>query len=155
MKIRQDDNSAELTESTLPMINVVFLLLIFFMIAGSLQKTIPFNITPLQAQADTAQQQAPLIIHVAADGRIMVGEKEVTSKTLRRTILEQLSTNVSSASSSPPNSMSWSPDKASETQPSRPITIRSDQSTNTTAVVKILSLLKEMNIKQVALATVR
>ncbi|WP_085902040.1 ExbD/TolR family protein [Kiloniella majae] len=141
MKIRQDDSSSELTESTLPMINVVFLLLIFFMIAGSLQKTLPYNITPLQAQVDAAQQQTPLVIHVAADGRIMIEEQEVTLKLFERSIHEHLRTPRSETSS--------------DVLSNHPITIRSDQSTNTTTVVKILSLLKEMKIKQVALATVR
>ncbi len=141
MKIRQDDSSSELTESTLPMINVVFLLLIFFMIAGSLQKTLPFDITPLQAQADATQQQAPLIVHVAADGRIMIEEQEVTLKLFETKIQEHLRADQTEENS---NLLS-----------KHSITIRSDQSTNTTIVVKILSILKKLKIKQVALATVR
>ncbi|KKJ76683.1 hypothetical protein WH95_11080 [Kiloniella litopenaei] len=142
MKITRDDSSSELTESTLPMINVVFLLLIFFMIAGSLQKTLPFNINPLQAKADIPQQEKPLIIHLSALGRIMVDDQEIEFGQLQ-TAIEQKFNNIDDQAT-PPIVLRL-----------RPITIRSDQSTNTTDVIKILSLLKEMKIEQVALATVR
>ncbi|WP_299377422.1 biopolymer transporter ExbD [uncultured Kiloniella sp.] len=142
MKIRQNENTSELTESTLPMINVVFLLLIFFMIAGSLQKTLPFNITPLKAQADIPKQETPLIIHISALGQIMVEDQEVKFEKLKTVIQKKYNSNDGQITTP-------------QFPHIRPITIRSDQSTNTMDVIKILSLLKEMKIEQVALATIR
>ena len=134
MKLDQDDTETELTESTLPMINVVFLLLIFFTIAGSLQKPLPFEISPPKAQGETVEQQIPLYIHIAADGRLMVEDEELSESDFKKVVREKARFGELGL---------------------RPITIRADQATNTKTVVKVLSLLKEMEFKQVALATVR
>lgn len=72
----------------------------------------------------------------------MVDDQEVKFEKLKTVIQKKYNSNDGQITTSQPPRI-------------RPITIRSDQSTNTTDVIKILSLLKEMKIEQVALATVR
>lgn len=68
-------------ERILPLINIVFLLLIFFMIAGSLQQAEPFAIQPPEADAPAAEERL-IVIHLGADGRLAVGSRETGPKTL-------------------------------------------------------------------------
>lgn len=57
-------------ENVLPLINIVFLLLIFFMMAGALSVTSPLPLDPprVAAAADTDPPREGVVI--AADGRI-------------------------------------------------------------------------------------
>ena len=68
-------------ERILPLINIVFLLLIFFMIAGSLQQAEPFAIQPPEADAPEAEERLT-VIHLGADGRLAVGSRETGPETL-------------------------------------------------------------------------
>lgn len=61
----------------LPLINVVFLLLIFFMVAGQLSKTDPVQIEPPVSDNDTAAENDPLQVFVTADGRVQLGADPV------------------------------------------------------------------------------
>ncbi|MGI1662674.1 ExbD/TolR family protein [Palleronia sp. KMU-117] len=58
-------------ESVVPMINVVFLLLIFFMISSELAPAPPFDVTPPEAGAfDAGADRADDTLYVDASGRI-------------------------------------------------------------------------------------
>jgi biopolymer transport protein ExbD len=54
-------------DSLLPMINVVFLLLVFFLISARMTPPEPFPVTPPEAQAQE-EAQGLFTLHVAADG---------------------------------------------------------------------------------------
>lgn len=56
-------------ESIVPMINVVFLLLIFFLMTSRLAKPEPFEVTPPDAALDTAPEAEP-ILFINAEGRM-------------------------------------------------------------------------------------
>jgi len=60
------------TENTLPLINVVFLLLIFFMVAGRLSESDPFVVIPPQSSSEVPPGERDLVMHIHADGRIAV-----------------------------------------------------------------------------------
>ena len=58
-------------ENVLPLINIVFLLLIFFMLAGVLAQNPPFELTaPDTAETQKAAQLQRQVLAVAADGRL-------------------------------------------------------------------------------------
>ncbi|HEY7886354.1 MAG TPA: biopolymer transporter ExbD [Cellvibrionaceae bacterium] len=62
-------------DNVLPLINVVFLLLIFFMVSGSLIPEPPFKLTPPTTQHAGAQDAQPDYLAIAADGSLAwVGE---------------------------------------------------------------------------------
>ncbi|QCO54745.1 biopolymer transporter ExbD [Pseudorhodobacter turbinis] len=56
-------------DNLLPMINVVFLLLIFFLISAKMTPPEPFPVTPPTAQAE-AEAEGAFTLYLAADGRI-------------------------------------------------------------------------------------
>lgn len=65
-------------EMILPLINVVFLLLIFFMVAGQLSATDAFPIDPAESASEGHPDRQDLLVLVAADGRLAVGQDEVS-----------------------------------------------------------------------------
>lgn len=57
-------------ENVLPLINIVFLLLIFFMIAGSLSAATPFEVEPPAAGSAAATETPRGGVAIAGDGRL-------------------------------------------------------------------------------------
>ncbi|WP_371037298.1 ExbD/TolR family protein [Rhodosalinus sp. FB01] len=62
-------------EAIVPMINVVFLLLIFFLMTAEIAPPAPFDVTPPQAGAETGAE-AGAVLHVSAAGRVAFGGAE-------------------------------------------------------------------------------
>nr|VFJ73469.1 MAG: outer membrane transport energization protein ExbD [Candidatus Kentron sp. FW] len=83
---RIDDSEARI----LPLINVVFLLLIFFMVAGSLSVTEPFHVEPPQSASGDAGEQDVLRILLGFDGQLALDGEVVDEKTLLALIKERL-----------------------------------------------------------------
>jgi biopolymer transport protein ExbD len=67
----------------LPLINVVFLLLIFFMLAGHLAATDPFHIEPPVSVSETEPGESGHVVLVGADGRIAFDGKTVDEDGLK------------------------------------------------------------------------
>ncbi|NGP51878.1 biopolymer transporter ExbD [Thioalkalivibrio sp. XN8] len=57
-------------ERILPLINVVFLLLIFFMLAGTLAVREPFEVTAPDSSSETRPETEPRRLLLGADGRL-------------------------------------------------------------------------------------
>ena len=57
-------------ERILPLINVVFLLLIFFMLAGTLTVREPFEVAAPASSSETRPEPEPLRLLLGADGRL-------------------------------------------------------------------------------------
>ena len=57
-------------ENVIPLINVVFLLLIFFMLAGSFQATEPFEVEPPEVRAGEPEDDDEGVILLGADGQL-------------------------------------------------------------------------------------
>jgi biopolymer transport protein ExbD len=64
---------ADEDQRILPLINVVFLLLVFFMVAGQLTKSDAVKIEPPLSDSKKEVAEPPLQILIAADGRIVLG----------------------------------------------------------------------------------
>ncbi len=69
-------------ERILPLINVVFLLLIFFMLAGQLAATDVFTIEPPQSLSEGKGDPGQLVVLVAADGRLAVAGEAIDAAQL-------------------------------------------------------------------------
>ena len=61
-------------ESVTPMINVVFLLLIFFLMTATIAPPAPFEVELPRAEAEPGASESQRTLHVAADGRLAFGE---------------------------------------------------------------------------------
>ena len=81
MKLTRRRRLAE-TESVVPLINVVFLLLIFFMVAGELAAPSPFPLEPPQSSSDLASKPRQTELFVSAEGKLSLDGADVTEATL-------------------------------------------------------------------------
>ena len=77
-----DMNEAEEIENTLPLINIVFLLLIFFMISGVIEKTDLFDIAPLESHVLNEKTDTPIAISMSKDGRFAMDGTQYSMKEL-------------------------------------------------------------------------
>ena len=75
----------------LPLINVVFLLLIFFMVVGSLSAADPFAIEPLRSANGEAGDPRDVVLLIGADGRLALDGAEVEAAALQAAVAERLS----------------------------------------------------------------
>ena len=101
-------------EMILPLINVVFLLLIFLMVMGQMAERAPFEISPAKsAQGETSQ--APLRVFVSADGEMSFAGAKGKAQVLER--LQKL--------------------KAQTGQIARPVLFRADSGADLRAVLQM------------------
>ena len=111
----------------LPLINIVFLLLIFFMIAGSLQKLGPFEVDPPASQTAEGQPEDTIVLWFSNTGEI--GNDDLTGG------LDRLSSML------PADYIG------------RPVEIRADHEVEGARVVSLLTRLQELGIEKVQLMT--
>ena len=70
-KLKNDD------ERIFPLINVVFLLLIFFMLVGRVETPDPFKIEPPESSSKTSVPESWIEIMAAVDGRLAIDGRAV------------------------------------------------------------------------------
>ena len=70
LAVRKRDDETQLV----PLINIVFLLLIFFMLSGNFSQTGPFDITPPDSSSPQAADEQSLVIYISAGGRLAVDD---------------------------------------------------------------------------------
>ena len=70
----------------LPLINVVFLLLIFFMIAGSLSPLSAFDIAPPQSANDADVIEKQVVLLISGDKQLALGDDVITEGVLAETL---------------------------------------------------------------------
>lgn len=71
-------------ENTVPLINIVFLLLVFFLLAGTLAPRPPFRMQPVES-AELPPADLPRdMLYVAADGRLFLSGRSLTLPDLAR-----------------------------------------------------------------------
>jgi len=73
-------------ERILPLINVVFLLLIFFMLAGSLSITEPFAVSPPESASEGRPEPETRRLLLAADGRLALDGAVMEETEILRTL---------------------------------------------------------------------
>jgi len=83
MRLSRPQARAE-EERTLPLINIVFLLLIFFMIAGRLTTGDPFKVTPPVSGSDHLPGQHTVMILIGPEGRFALDGMIVREETVLR-----------------------------------------------------------------------
>tara|TARA_R110002096_G_scaffold79847_9_gene187456 strand:+ start:1994 stop:2416 length:423 start_codon:yes stop_codon:yes gene_type:complete len=74
----------------LPLINVVFLLLIFFMLAGRLAVSDPFAVEPPVTESAGAVEVSSLTVLLSADGKVALDGSVVARPVLMAAITERL-----------------------------------------------------------------
>jgi biopolymer transport protein ExbD len=72
----------------LPLINVVFLLLIFFMVAGRLAVADPFRVEPPRSANGVGADRGPAVVLIGADGRLALDGASVETGALAAAVAE-------------------------------------------------------------------
>ena len=70
----------------LPLINVVFLLLIFFILFGQLASLDPFRTEPPFSASEGLTQEPQMVVYVGADGRLALDGTIMDKTTLRAAV---------------------------------------------------------------------
>ena len=89
MRIPREKPERELINIT-PLIDVVFILLVFFMLAGSIEPEDAFPVQPAASSSDTRGDIQDLVILIGQGGEIAINDREVPRDDLEeeiRTIL--------------------------------------------------------------------
>lgn len=128
MIVAPKKNKRSADDNILPLINVVFLLLIFFVIAGAITRDAPFDLT-LPATSHTQARAAPSgqILSVAADGTLAFKGETIKAPSLDKVLAD------------------WPTDK--------PLQIRADRHLRASKLSNLLNRLREAGITKVRLLT--
>ena len=119
----------EMPESTVPLINVVFLLLIFFMLAGRLSAPMPFEAAPPESEQQNRPGDAAATVYVAADGRLAVGQTESALDELARRVAEHRG------------------------EDGGPVRVRADGRADANRVIAVMDALRDAGVREVRLLT--
>ncbi len=77
-------------ERILPLINVVFLLLIFFMLAGTLAALDPFEVSPPHSSSEGLDETREILVLVGADGRLALDGEPVIEQAFGAALTKRL-----------------------------------------------------------------
>ncbi|MEM7401329.1 MAG: biopolymer transporter ExbD [Pseudomonadota bacterium] len=129
-----NENQTEEYESILPLVNVVFLLLIFFMLAGAFTTPDAFKVSPPIAELENKTQAREGLILINQQGMLAYDGKELTKTELR----QKINNLVKNSDKEPPK-----------------FKIKADAASDSLNVITIIELLQELNVKQVELLTIQ
>ena len=127
-----DSHIQDEDERILPLINVVFLLLIFFIIVGSFSQVEPFEIEPLVSDASGNVDETPLVLHMGAQGQLAIGEQPVALEGLGEKLQAMLSGKI-------PETL-W---------------IKADGSADATRLVMLMEQLRNVGVQRLRLLTIQ
>jgi biopolymer transport protein ExbD len=85
MRLRRPERPFE-GENILPLINVVFLLLIFFLLAGQMKPTEIIAVEPPNSASEAKPRSQAGLLLIGADGRVALGENELNDTELFETV---------------------------------------------------------------------
>ncbi|MGD1879790.1 MAG: ExbD/TolR family protein [Kiloniellaceae bacterium] len=136
MRFKRRDRQADTEERILPLINVVFLLLIFFMLAGRLTESAPFDVQPPTSAAagvappaaDGAPREA--VVLLAADGRLALDGEPMEAAAVRQTLAGRLAA-----------------------APGQPVHLKADGAAEAAAVVAVMETLRDAGVHRLQLFT--
>lgn len=118
-----------------PLIDIVFLLLIFFMVSTTFQKESQLRVQLPEAQQNAPAQQTQLLeVVISADGQYAVDGRELTDNR-RATLVDALA-------------------RAAEGN-DRPLVVRADARTPHEAVVRAMDVAGQLGIGEISIATSR
>jgi biopolymer transport protein ExbD len=77
-------------ERILPLVNIVFLLLIFFMVAGELTRADPFEIAPPRSASEAAVPEGPPLVVAGIEGRLALDGAQMARPALLAALPDRL-----------------------------------------------------------------
>jgi len=134
MKLRQTSSEDEPAVNLTPLIDVVFILLIFFMVSTTFQRESEIKIELPEASSEPVEEKEDVLeIVIDIEGHYFIGEQQVVN-----TELETLKIAIQ---------------KFLGEQSEMPVVIRADRSTPYEAVVRAMDATAQLGLLQMSLAT--
>lgn len=131
MNLRQQKKRGDLLVDLTPMIDVVFLMLIFFMVSTSFTATNSIKLELPQSKAEPANKEVEQVtISIDADGQLFVQDEMVKDGDLRRRVL-----NISKG------------------DPNMRVVLRADAEAKHKRVVYVLDTVRELGMGKIGIAT--
>jgi len=82
-------------DALIPLINIVFLLLIFFMVAGSIQPSVPVDVDhPIASNIDNPIKALPVQILLTKNNEIYWNNKKISLTELQQVLTQQVPDNI-------------------------------------------------------------
>ena len=134
MNFRKKDVT-ELELNLTPLIDVVFLLLIFFMVTTTFQKQSELQIKLPQASAKIEQTKTPLEVVINEEGNFFINNKEILFKD-RITLMQTLA-------------------RLTNGNTKQPLVIRADARTPHQAVVNVMDVAGKIGLVKISIATTK
>lgn len=141
-------------DSLIPLINVVFLMLVFFMIAGKITATDLFKVQPPTAQVERAAPPEALVILIDADGRIAVDGVETPADQLAARLEALVAPARAAEPATAPAATAAAPTSAAAA-PSRKVAIKADGGLKASQLNDVLDALRAAGVANAELFTVR
>ena len=113
----------------LPLVNVVFLLLIFFMLAGQFASEGPFPIRPTESMSETEPGEQDVVVVVGPDGTVMAGDRQASLDDLPDLL-------------------------AAQADDQTPVWLKSDAGAEAVRVIDVMHAIRNAGISEVRLLTV-
>jgi biopolymer transport protein ExbD len=126
---------AELELNLTPLIDVVFLLLIFFMVTTTFQKQSELQIKLPQASAKIEQTKTPLEVVINEEGNFFINNKQILFKD-RITLMQTLA-------------------RLTNGNTKQPLVIRADARTPHQAVVTVMDVAGKIGLVKISIATTK
>jgi len=134
MKLRQTSSEDEPAVNLTPLIDVVFILLIFFMVSTTFQRESEIKIELPEASSEPVEEKEDVLeIVIDIEGHYFIGEQQVVN-----TELETLKIAIQ---------------KFLGEQTEMPVVIRADRNTPYEAVVRAMDATAQLGLLQMSLAT--
>lgn len=121
----EDDTGIDLT----PMLDVVFIMLIFFIVTSSFIKEAGVEVQRPQAETASPQDKGKILIAVTADGQVWLDKKPVDVRSVRAHV-----------------------ERMRVEQPDGAVVVQADQDARTGLVVQVMDQARLAGVRDVALA---
>ncbi len=118
-------------ERILPLINVVFLLLIFFMLAGKLSSSDPFTIAPPRSASEAFVDAHDLVIALGAQGQLAFDGALLDEASLKQAVADRI-----------------------KDETSLRIWLKADSQSDATQLITVMELLEAAGVDRLKLLTV-
>lgn len=114
-------------ERVLPLINIVFLLLVFFMLAGRLAATDPLQIEAPHSSSEERMRGHDMVVYMDADGRLAFDGSVLDGPALRSAIADRVT--------------------------SGEVHLKADGEAEATQVIAVMELLRDAGVERLELLT--
>ena len=130
MNIFLKQNKRSRTPNLIPLINIVFLLLIFFMLTGTLKRSDIFDISPPESSTGADAEAPELVLLISKSNQIALNNKNIEFSELQKQLLVIV-----------------------ETYPLQEVLVKADGKAYSGTLSKIINIIRESGIKRAAIVT--